>query len=163
MSRTKFCIRAGNLVTGIVVVWNCENTTIHINSIGIQDMFSGSSNPGLYSTRNNIAYPSKNSGNNKGQESSFTLPITSASVSSSTTTTFSKLQPKNSMDYPNLQSCSVTVQSEKSISQPPVRLPADILQLIQQAIPKPIDLTLGMYEQKSTRYDLRVDSFGLCD
>lgn len=46
--------------------------------------------------------------------------------------------------YPNLQSCRVTIQSERSIIQPPVRLPIDIIQQVQQTIPKPIDFTLGM-------------------
>ena len=49
------------------------------------------------------------------------------------------------MEYPNLRSCRVTIQSERSIVQPPVRLPIDIIQQIQQPIPKPIDFTLGMY------------------
>ena len=48
------------------------------------------------------------------------------------------------MEYPNLQSCRVTIQSERNIVQPPVRLPMDILQQVQQPIPKPIDFTLGM-------------------
>ena len=48
------------------------------------------------------------------------------------------------MEYPNLQSCRVTIQSERTIIQPPVRLPIDIIQQVQQPIPKPIDFTLGM-------------------
>jgi hypothetical protein len=48
------------------------------------------------------------------------------------------------MEYPNLQPCRVTIQSERSILQPPVRLPIDIIQQVQQPIPKPIDFTLGM-------------------
>ena len=48
------------------------------------------------------------------------------------------------MEYPNLQTCRVTIQSERSIVQPPVRLPIDIVQQVQQTIPKPIDFTVGM-------------------
>lgn len=59
----------------------------------------------------------------------------------------------NSMDYPNLQSCRVTIQSERSIAQPPVRLPVDITQQLQRSIPKPIDFALEhlILKKKSER------------
>jgi hypothetical protein len=54
-------------------------------------------------------------------------------------------QQQQHLDYPNLQSCHVIIRSEQSIEQPPIRLPNDILQQVQQNIPKPIDFTTGKY------------------